>query len=346
MPLSDASIGNLERLSKFVDAGYIKESSHKDFIKKHVMANKPIDDNGMVTAEDYREQLDAKVADLLRDGAPRSGAAGGEAGVGGSQVVETPRTAQKKGKRTAKEARAAANRMHANIVNSWAAATSKPVGWMEIPFASFGHIKRTRNGIVEEVTRVHYPIAPPPPKLKCLYCPKTFAFEQSRSLHCSAVHPAPLRHLGRGLRRALATGGTMKTPPWHGYSGRCFNVAFHHSEGGGHTTAAGRKMCHVRGSCSFELQPRTQGDGTSGLPDDGLLSDEERTKRKKTGGAEKRTQYSNRKKAAVVAELRELEADHAERLGMFTACSASSSWQGRPTFPNPTSASGTVTPRS
>ncbi|CAB1108330.1 unnamed protein product [Ectocarpus sp. CCAP 1310/34] len=73
-------------------------------------------------------------------------------------------------------------------------------------------------------------------------------------------------------------------------------------------------MYHVRGSCSFELRPRTRGDGTSDLPDDGLLSDEERTKRKKTRGAEKRTQYSNRKKAAVVAELRELEADHAEKI--------------------------------
>ncbi|CAB1120006.1 unnamed protein product [Ectocarpus sp. CCAP 1310/34] len=161
--------------------------------------------------------------------------------------------------------------MHGNIVNSWAAPTNKP-------------IKRTRNGIVEEVTGVHYPIAPPPPKLKCLYCPKTFASERGRSLHCSAVHPAPLRHLGRGLRRALATGGTMTTPPWHGYSGRCFNVVFHHSEGGGHTTAAGQKMYHVRGSCSFELQPRTQGDGTSGLPDNGFFSDEDRTKRKKTRG--------------------------------------------------------------
>ncbi|CAB1097678.1 unnamed protein product [Ectocarpus sp. CCAP 1310/34] len=73
-------------------------------------------------------------------------------------------------------------------------------------------------------------------------------------------------------------------------------------------------MYHVRGSCSFELQPRTQGDGTSDLPDDGLLSDEGRAKRKKTRGSEKRTQYSNRKKAAVVAELRELEADHAEKI--------------------------------
>ncbi|CAB1100647.1 unnamed protein product [Ectocarpus sp. CCAP 1310/34] len=90
--------------------------------------------------------------------------------------------------------------------------------------------------------------------------------------------------------------------------------SFTTQEGGGHTTAAGQKMYHVRGSCSFELQPRTQGDGTSDLPDDGLLSDEERTKRKKTRGAEKRTQYSNRKKAAVVAELRELEADHAEKM--------------------------------
>ncbi|CAB1104835.1 unnamed protein product [Ectocarpus sp. CCAP 1310/34] len=86
------------------------------------------------------------------------------------------------------------------------------------------------------------------------------------------------------------------------------------TEGGGHTTAAGQKMYHVRGSCSFELQPRTQGDGTSDLPDDGLLLDEERTKRKKTRGAEKRAQYSNRTKAAVVADLRELEADHAEQI--------------------------------
>lgn len=151
MPLSEASIGNLERLSKFVDVGYIQESSHKDSIKKHVMANKPIDDkfwlhvermanllsSGMFTAEDYREQLDAKVADLLRDGAQLSAAAGGAAGVGGSQMAETPRPAQKKGKRPAKEAKAAANTMHGNIVNCWAAATNKPVSWLEIPFASF-----------------------------------------------------------------------------------------------------------------------------------------------------------------------------------------------------------------
>ncbi|CAB1101298.1 unnamed protein product [Ectocarpus sp. CCAP 1310/34] len=38
------------------------------------------------------------------------------------------------------------------------------------------------------------------------------------------------------------------------------------------------------------------------------------TKRKKTRGTEKRTQYSNRKEAAVVAELRELEADHADKI--------------------------------
>lgn len=44
MPLSDASIGNLERLPRLVDAGHIKDSSHKESIKTHVMANKPVDE--------------------------------------------------------------------------------------------------------------------------------------------------------------------------------------------------------------------------------------------------------------------------------------------------------------
>eukprot|EP00903_Cladosiphon_okamuranus_P010877 g10274.t1 len=155
MPLSEASIGNLERLSKFVDIGYITESSHKDSIKEHVMANKPIDDkfwshvermadllsSGMFTTQDYREQLDAKVADLLRDGAQLSAAAGGAAGFGGSQMAETPRPAQKKGKRPAKEAKAAANTMHGNIVNCWAAATNKP----ESLAHAFVHLKPQEN---------------------------------------------------------------------------------------------------------------------------------------------------------------------------------------------------------
>ena len=44
MPLSDASIGNLEKLSRCIDAGFLKDQSHKESIKKHVMTNKIVDE--------------------------------------------------------------------------------------------------------------------------------------------------------------------------------------------------------------------------------------------------------------------------------------------------------------
>ncbi|CBN79576.1 hypothetical protein Esi_0011_0169 [Ectocarpus siliculosus] len=140
MLLSDAFIGNLERLSSFVDAGYIKESRHDDSIKKHVTANKSIDDtfwshvermanllsSGTFTATDNTEQLDAKVAHVVRDGAPQSAAARGATGVGGWKMKEARRPAQKKLKRTSKETKAAAKTKHGNIVNCWAAPTNNP----------------------------------------------------------------------------------------------------------------------------------------------------------------------------------------------------------------------------
>ena len=71
------------------------------------------------------------------------------------------------------------------------------------------------------------------------------------------------------------------------------------------------------GTCTFELQERIQGDSTLDMPTDGIGSDEEGpapAKSKKTRGADKMASYTNRKRAAVVAELRELESDHADRI--------------------------------
>ena len=207
----------------------------------------------------------------------------------------------------------------------------------------FLQIKRTRNGITEEVARVHYPVAPCPPKLKCLHCPRTFAREQGRALHCHTVHPTPHWKTGEGLKRGVLTGGTITTPPWQGYSRRCFVVRFHHTTGGGYCSAEGEARFHVPGTCTFELQARIQGDSTLGMPTDGLESDEEGpapAKSKKTRGADQRVSYTNRKRAAVVAELRELESDNADRIWRVYGVSCRSSWQERLELLNPTSVSG------
>ncbi|CAN0403999.1 unnamed protein product [Ascophyllum nodosum] len=121
-----------------------------------------------------------KVEALLLTGESQSIAApSGAVGGGGSSVPEKIRPAKKKGaKRGSAEARAAANTRHGNMINCWAEATQQP-------------IKRTRNDITEEVARVHYPIAPCPPKLKCPHCPRNFAREQGRALHCRTMHPTP-----------------------------------------------------------------------------------------------------------------------------------------------------------
>ena len=144
-PLSDASIGNLERLSRCIDAGFLKDQkSHKESIKKHAMANKVVDEqfwsqierlagllsSGILTTEDHQQQIHEKVEALLRTGESQSIAApGGAAGGGGSSVPEKIWSAKKKGaKHGAAEARAAVNMRHGNIINCWAEATQQPVG--------------------------------------------------------------------------------------------------------------------------------------------------------------------------------------------------------------------------
>ena len=71
MPLSDASIGNLERLSRCIDAGFLKDQSHKESINKHAMANKVVDEqcwshierlagllsSGILTTEGNHQQI-------------------------------------------------------------------------------------------------------------------------------------------------------------------------------------------------------------------------------------------------------------------------------------------------
>lgn len=44
MPLSDAVIGNLERLSKCIDAGSLNDQRHKESIKNQVVANRAVDE--------------------------------------------------------------------------------------------------------------------------------------------------------------------------------------------------------------------------------------------------------------------------------------------------------------
>ena len=94
-------------------------------------------------------------------------------------------------------------------------------------------------------------------------------------------------------------------------------IRFHHTTGGEYRSVKGEARFHVPGTCTFELQARIQGDSTLDMPADGLGSGEERpvpAKSKKTRGADKRVPYTNRKRAAVVAELRELESDRADRI--------------------------------
>ena len=94
-------------------------------------------------------------------------------------------------------------------------------------------------------------------------------------------------------------------------------VRFHHTRGGGYRSVEGEARFYVPATCTFELQARIQGDSTLDMPTDGLESDEEGptpAKSKKTRGADKRVSCTNRKRAAVVAELRELESDHADRI--------------------------------
>ena len=114
MPLSDASIGNLERLSKCIDAGFLKDQSHKESINQHAMTNKIVDEqfwshierlagllsSGILTTEDHQQQIHEKVEALLRTGESQSIAApGGAAGGGGSSVSEKIRPAKKKGRK-------------------------------------------------------------------------------------------------------------------------------------------------------------------------------------------------------------------------------------------------------
>ena len=112
MPLSDVSIGSLERLSRCIDAGFLKDQSHKESIKKHAMANKVVDEqfwshierlagllsSGILTTNVHQQQIHEKVEALLRTGESQSIAApGGAAGGGGSSVPEKIRPAKKKG---------------------------------------------------------------------------------------------------------------------------------------------------------------------------------------------------------------------------------------------------------
>ena len=109
MPLSDGSIGNLERLSRCIDAGFLKDQSHKKPIRKHAMANKVVDEQfwshierlagllstGILTTEDHQQQIHEKVEALLQTGESQS-IPGGAAGGGGSSVPENIRPAKKR----------------------------------------------------------------------------------------------------------------------------------------------------------------------------------------------------------------------------------------------------------
>ena len=94
-------------------------------------------------------------------------------------------------------------------------------------------------------------------------------------------------------------------------------VRFHHTTRGGYRSVEGEARFHVPGTCTFELQARIQGDSTLDMPTDGLGSDEEGpvpAKSKTTRAADNRVSYTNIKRADVVAELQELESDHADRI--------------------------------
>ena len=162
-----------------------------------------------------------------------------------------------------------------------------------------GHqIQRTGSGVTEVVSHVTFPSPAAPPKLACSHCPKTFPAEQGRALHCKAVHPFPDNHASEWLKRALAAGSTITAPSWLKVQGRCFVAHFYH------VTTGIRRSFRRHGTVTFELQPRTQG-----IPDD-IRSDgfgPEHTATKQTRGADRQERYSARQKAAIAAELRELQ---------------------------------------
>lgn len=168
-------------------------------------------------------------------------------------------------------------------------------------------MKRTRNGVSEEVSNVSFPSAPPRAKMKCPHCPRTFVTTQGRGLRCKTAHPCPDRYMG--LRRALATSGTTTTPPWRGMGGgRCLIVRFHHK-----TIGVG-DTCHVAGKITFKLQP-----GLTGNAADDIADDEFGTEPGTGLGARraaKRCRYANRQKAGTIAELRELAERRAEVWGV------------------------------
>ena len=87
MSPSDASIDNLERLSRCIDTGFLKDQSHKESINKHAMANKVVDEqfwsyverlagllsSGILTTdEDHQQQIHEKIEALLRTGESQS----------------------------------------------------------------------------------------------------------------------------------------------------------------------------------------------------------------------------------------------------------------------------------
>lgn len=159
------------------------------------------------------------------------------------------------------------------------------------------------------------------------------------------LFPVKSRNEGRGTMCATIT---FTTPPWQGWSGRWFVVRFHDGPGRRFRAAGGGTRPHAPGSCTFKLQTRSQGDASLGsspddlgrpFGDDGEEEDPTPVNSKNTRGADQRESNTHRKKAAVVAELRDLESNHADRL-WHMACRVSSTCQGRRASPNPTSFSG------
>ena len=152
--------------------------------------------------------------------------------------------------------------------------------------STFGHAqipKKRKNGAVELVQSVTYPITPPAPKLiQCQHCPAKFENEQAHAVHRKILHPLVDAHEGTRLMNSMRDGRKVAMWPWEGFGmGRCW---------------VARLGTGPEGKTVFQFQPKRL------LFNDGFSCDDD----KPVGrcGAGIRRVYTNREKAAAVEKLR------------------------------------------
>lgn len=189
---------------------------------------------------------------------------------------------------------------------------------MSCYFAS--QVKRTRNGVVEDVFGATFrpPPPPPPPTVPCRHCTSTFLDTQALRMHVKIAHPLAMAHVGIELKLGLRSAGPPAVMPWDGKGlGRCWVVRFNHTTKG---YGSGRR---IAGSVTLRIQPLQKTEGCSELSleqSDGFKADPKIAEHKKVAGrrgAATRDRYTSRQKIRVVEELRELKARGEEPTRVF-----------------------------